>query len=232
MSFVLRTMLLWPVVLAQGAAVRARVPKLPEPPGARQGETGDGRPLKLLIIGDSAAAGVGTSHQDDALLGQLVSRLTPRYRVAWNLQARTGDTTADALKHLQDLPAERFDIAVTSLGVNDVTRLVSLRTWRRRQARLRSVLREKFRVNTLAISGLPPMHGFPALPQPLRWYIGSRATELNEALQADIAADNRAVFVDLRFTEDSTLMSRDGFHPGPDVYAEWARRVAELIQID
>lgn len=230
MSYFLRTLLLGPVILAQGLAVRARVPKLPEPPGERRGQQGSGPPLKLLIIGDSAAAGVGARHQDEALLGQLVSRLSPRYLVSWDLQAKTGDTTAAALARLDAMAPRHFDVAVTSLGVNDVTKMVRLGDWLRQQTLLRSVLKKKFGVDRLIISGLPPMHAFPALPQPLRWHIGSRATEFNRALRKNLAADDETTFVDVRFTSDTTLMSHDGFHPGPDVYARWSELIADAIQ--
>jgi hypothetical protein len=42
------------------------------------------------------------------------------------------------------------------------------------------------------LSGLPPMHRFPALPQPLRWYIGSRARDFDRALAADPVSDSAA----------------------------------------
>ncbi len=230
MRYSLATIALGPVLLAQGIATRRRVPKLPEPPGLREGLSGDGQPLKLLIVGDSAAAGVGASHQDEALLGQVVSALTPNFRVAWSLHAQTGNTTAATLAYLDALRPRHFDVAVTSLGVNDVTRFVGRNLWRRQQAKLRTLLRRKFGVSKLLISGLPPLHGFPALPQPLRWHIGHRATQFNHDLEDDIAADDAAHFVDLRFTTDLSLMASDGFHPGPGMYAEWGKRVAELIQ--
>jgi lysophospholipase L1-like esterase len=230
MSYLLRTLLLGPVILIQGLTVRARVPKLPEPPGERQGRRGSGPPLSLLIIGDSAAAGVGAEHQDEALLGRLVSKLSPHYEISWDLQARTGDTTAGALARLDAMPPRHFDVVVTSLGVNDVTRMVYLGDWLRQQKQLRSVLRNKFSADRIFISGLPPMHAFPALPQPLRWHIGSRATEFNRALRADLAADADTTFLDTRFTSDTTLMSHDGFHPGPEAYAQWGQRIADAIQ--
>lgn len=230
MSYLLRTLLLGPAILIQGLAVRARVPKLPEPPGERQGQQGSGPPLSLLIIGDSAAAGVGAAHQDEALLGQLISKLSPEYQVSWDLQAQTGDTTAGALARLDAMAPRHFDVAVTSLGVNDVTRMVLLRNWLRQQTLLRSVLKTKFTVDRLIISGLPPMHAFPALPQPLRWHIGGRATQFNRALRANVEADGDTTFLDVRFTSDTTLMSHDGFHPGPKAYAQWSEVIADAIQ--
>lgn len=222
--------MLSPLLLLQGMATRRLTPKLAEPPGERDGTRGEGAPLRLLILGDSAAAGVGASHQDEALLGQVVSRLASEFKVTWRLRARTGNTTARTLQLLDAEPPQRFDVAITSLGVNDVTGLVSRNRWRRQQAELRAILKEKFGVDSLLISGLPPLHGFPALPQPLRWILGSRATQFNRDLEIDVDLDEVASFLDLRFTADTTLMASDGFHPGPRIYAEWGARVAALVQ--
>jgi len=225
----LRSMALAPILLAQGAWVRATIPVLPEPAGDREGEAGSGQRLALLIVGDSAAAGVGASHQDEALLGQTLSRLRPRFRVAWSLQARSGDKTQDALARLEALEPREYDVAITSLGVNDAIAMTTRRDWRQRQAQLRELLRDKFGVRTLIVSGLPPMHAFPALPQPLRWHLGCRATEFDEDLKADVAADGRAAYIDLRSDADIRLAASDGFHPGPGVYSLWADRAATII---
>ena len=221
--------MLSPLLILQGLVTRRSVPKLQEPPGRRDGTEGVGRPLRLLILGDSAAAGVGAAHQDQALLGQVVSRLVDQYQVSWALRATTGNTTASILQWLEAQPPQRFDVAVTSLGVNDVTGMVGRSKWRRQQSELRETLKSKFEVKTVLVSGLPPLHGFPALPQPLRWILGARATQFNDDLRQDIATDGAATFLDLRFTADTTLMASDGFHPGPGVYAEWGARVAAKI---
>ena len=225
----LASLALSPILIAQGLVTRRRVPKLPEPPGNREGVIGDGSPLRLLILGDSAAAGVGAPHQDQALLGQIVLRLADKFRVTWRLQARNGNTTATILELLKAQPAQSYDVAVTSLGVNDVTSLVGRNHWRRQQAELRTILKQKFGIGLVIVSGLPPLHGFPALPQPLRWCLGTRATQFDRYLEADVVADGIATFLDLRFTSDTSLMASDGFHPGPGIYSEWAGRVVALI---
>jgi lysophospholipase L1-like esterase len=229
MNYLFRTIGLAPVIVPQGIWTNLRVPTLPEPPGAREGCAGDGPPLKLLVIGDSAAAGVGVSHQDEALLGQVVSRLAGRFQVEFGLHAKTGYTTSDILRHLDEIEPRAYDVALTSLGVNDVLALTSRGTWLARQRRLRQLLREKFGVRLLVISGLPPIHSFPALPQPLRWHLGSRATEFNEALGAAVQADADTGLVNLRFSADASMMASDGFHPGAPIYAEWAERAARII---
>jgi len=228
----LATIALGPLLIAQGRWARARTPVLPEPPGARRGETGrgDGPALRLLVVGDSSAAGVGADDQEQALLGQLVSALSRTQDVAWRLEARTGATTAGTIDHLARLAPERFDAAVTALGVNDVVRGVRLRPWLADQRRLRELLRERFGIRVLVVSGFPPVHGFPALPQPLRWYLGRRSSELDQALRSELRPESDVRFLPIDFEMDPGAMASDGFHPGPRVYEKWGARAAALIE--
>jgi lysophospholipase L1-like esterase len=226
----LLTIVLGPVLLIQGWRTSRRVPLLPEPSGPRRGTSGEGPLLRLLIVGDSAGAGVGAEHQDDALLGQLVQRLAHHYRVEWRLEAETGATTASTIERLEAFEPFKADVVLTSLGVNDVTHRVGKRTWRRQQREVRDLVRSRFGAAHLIVGGLPPVHLFPALPQPLRWYLGRRCTEFDRDLQRQLPSEHDADYVDARWSTDRSLMASDGFHPGPGVYAEWARRAATLIE--
>lgn len=230
MLFYVRAAALAPIILPEALWVRRTVPKLPEPPGERQGHAGRGPMLRLLLAGDSSVAGVGAASQDEALLGQLVKLLKPEFSVEWTLVATSGHKTIDTVGALARLDAAPYDVAVTALGVNDSIAMTTLPMWRRRQARLREMLRQKFGVRTVICTGLPPVHAFPALPQPLRWHFGLRATQFSRVLENDIRLDPDTHFIDVRFTSDISLMASDGFHPGPAVYAEWARRVADVIR--
>lgn len=232
MKHLAATIALGPLLLLQGRHVRRVTPVLPEPPGPRQGRAGTGPPLRLLILGDSAAAGVGASTQDEALSGQLVDALASRFDLTWKLIARTGATTDDTLQTLAALEREPFDIVVTSLGVNDVTGGRSPRRWIADQARLVDLLRSEFSASRFLMSALPPMHLFPALPQPLRAYLGAQALRYNAALRTFAEATEGCTWVSLDVTQDKTHMAHDGFHPGPQIYAAWARRLAQRIGAD
>lgn len=226
----LSTLVLGPVLLLQGRHVRKVTPKLPEPPGERSGITGSGPELRLLILGDSAAAGVGAPHQRDALLGQLVSALAKDFCVHWTLHACTGHTTQQALAHLAQLPPQPFDMVVTSIGVNDATAGTATKRWRQHMVELLHTLEERHEAGHILVSGLPPMHRFPALPQPLRWYMGMRAAALNRTLQQLLSGNPRRQLVEVAFSEDAGLMASDGFHPGPGAYAEWGKIVAGVMR--
>jgi lysophospholipase L1-like esterase len=225
----LATIVLGPILLLQGRRVRRTVPLLPEPDGPREGVSGSGPPLRLLVLGDSAAAGVGAPTQADALAGQTVAALSGSFQVRWKLIARTGLTTQTALDHLRRIETQAFDVVVTSLGVNDVTSGLALNDWRRLQCELAALLHSKFQARHVLLSGLPPMHKFPALPQPLRWYLGSRAMQFDSALEALANAGGGCEFVKLSYTLDTRFMAADGFHPGPAIYALWGADVGRRI---
>ena len=221
---------LLPLLALQARHVRRVTPRLPEPEGEREGHRGEGTPLRLLILGDSAAAGVGASHQDEALLGRLVAALAYVPALEWRLIARSGDTTDDTLRALREQPDLRCDIVVTSLGVNDVTKLRSAAVFVSLQQQLIEHLRTGCGARRILVSGLPPMHAFPALPQPLRAFIGRHARRLDAALAAWLATQPDCEHLPFGELPAADMMATDGFHPGPPIYAEWAERVGQRIR--
>jgi lysophospholipase L1-like esterase len=229
LGYQLATLGLAPLLVAQGMRVRRAVVRLDEPPGARSGCEGSGVPLRLLIAGDSAAAGVGAATQDEALSGQLVAQLRPTRQVHWRLAAQTGHTVRDVIGRLHAAAPERFDVAVVSVGVNDVTGRTRSASWVARQAALIELLKSKFGVDHLLLSSLPPMHVFPALPQPLRWYLGMRASQLNGMLRTIAEADAACEFLQIDFPFEQSYMAVDGFHPAAPAYSAWADAAARAI---
>lgn len=219
-----------PILFAQGRYVRRTVPRLPEAAGPRDGGAGSGRSLRLLIVGDSAAAGVGAATQSEALAGRLAATLAAEFSVRWTLIATTGWTTRCATDALLQIPAAPFDVVVTSLGVNDVTAGRRLQTWLRDQRELVAVLRCKFSAGRILLSALPPMHRFRALPQPLRWYLGAQARSLDQALRGWVESQRDCDHVAPGFGLDPNLMATDGFHPGPEAYRLWSDTLAAHIR--
>ena len=131
---------------------------------------------------------------------------------------------------LEHNPAETFDRVLTSIGVNDVTGLTGEARWLGQQAAIWRLLREKYGVRRIFVTGLPPMHLFTALPQPLRWLLGQRARRFNQALARMLAGHPDCVFIDVDFPLQPEYLASDGFHPGPLAYAHWAARAAAAIR--
>jgi lysophospholipase L1-like esterase len=226
-----------PLLVAQALRTRAKVPRLPEAAGAREGVHGRGPVrLRLLIAGDSSAAGVGVARQDDALAGQLLPRLAQslRAQVRWSLLARTGLTTAQTLELLRESTPIAADLAVIVTGVNDVVdQVASTRAVRAREA-IANLLRNRAGVQHVVFCPLPPVHQFPSLPQPLRWMAGADARRHNRALR-DWVAQRAATLGDVSTLDlahvplDRDTMASDGFHPGAPVYRAVATALAAHI---
>lgn len=217
------------LVVPQGLWLMWRTPCLPEPPGQRSGVSGVGPDLRVLILGDSSAAGVGAHHQVVALTGQFVARLAQTHRVHWHLQAQTGATTASAIESLKHVPPGPYDIVLTGLGVNDVKNGVMLSRYCDDTRLLYTRLRDTFGAKLIIASGMPPVRDFPVLPDPLRWALQRRA-EIFDAAHRDIASNMPPCHY-LKGPDRlrPEHMASDGFHPGPPVYAKWADLAMEVV---
>jgi len=226
--------LLSPILIAQGIWVRFRVARLPEPEGQRSGKSGSGEILRLLILGDSAAAGVGVNSQEKALTGQVVSRLSSKFTLDWHLDAQTGRTTHDTVQALNSRQTESYDVVLISLGVNDVTSRIAVREWLEHCDDLAELLKNKFSAKRIIWSDLPKMEKFTALPQPLRWAIGLRKDSLRNALANWIKQQENVELLEFPdIFEKSDNISRekiedwiasDGYHPGEKIYTLWAEQ--------
>lgn len=234
MNLKLASIALLPLLVLQGQRVKRNTLRLAEPEGARQGCIGQGRPLSILIVGDSAAAGVGVEQQDQALLGQLLACLQDHYQVTYQLHAKTGRTTAQLIRAVQALSIQKVDVVITSVGVNDVTRLMPVSLWMQQQKRLYAVIQNKFNPQLILAASVPPMHLFPALPQPMAWLLGEYAKQMNQQLQAYVHSQSKMLYLDYDLEQYQAMnltMAKDGFHPSQEIYAFWARAMAEKIQM-
>ncbi len=225
----LTALALMPLIVPQGLYVKFRAAQLQEAAGPRAGQIGSGPPLRVLILGDSSAAGVGVATQSRALAGQFVAPLAKHYTVTWQLHAQTGATSASMNATIRSLDVEPFDVALIALGVNDVKNGVRLSRYQIQTARLYDRLTDAFGIRLICASGMPPVKDFPLLPDPLRWALQSRA-QVFDAAHRDLIATRPACFHlkgPERLCPDD--MAEDGFHPGPAVYAEWGQLAADLV---
>ncbi len=225
-------LVLSPLFVAQALRVRRTAQSLPEANGPREGTVGKGPVLRLAIIGDSSAAGVGVTTQSHALAGQLTELLAQNFTVTWHLDAVTGATTRSTLTRLEQVQPRPTDIIITALGVNDVTRLVPARSWVHQQNMLFARLETLFTPRQIYASGMPPLDRFPLLPEPLRWSLGRHARKLEAARVKALSGKRGVTHVPFSLPLDPALMASDGFHPGPDIYHLWGKEMANRITSD
>jgi lysophospholipase L1-like esterase len=221
--------LLSPLLWLQARHVRRTAPRMPEPPGHRAGTAGSGSLVRLLVAGDSGAAGVGAASQEQALCGQLVQRLSQHHTVQWCVLAVNGLDTPGLMQLLKDSPAEQFDVVVLSMGANDATGLCAPLRWAQWQNGLAELIADRFNPHLLIHSAVPPMHACKALPQPLRWFMGRWAQQMNTTLQGQLADQDRRTLHWHPASTTSAGMAADGIHPSDAGYSVWADGLSQFI---
>lgn len=218
---------LGPVLLPQGMWVRRKALRMPEAAGPREGRAGEGdEKMRLVVIGDSSAAGVGVDHQSRALAWPLADEVGRRVggAVRWQLLAQTGISSSDAVEFVSQSRRHRADVAVIVLGVNDVTSQTPAPQF---VANLEKLVRV-VGVRRAVFAGLPPMHLLSAVPHPLRWYLGRYSAWLDGALRDWCKAQDLG-YCASDWASDPRLLADDGYHPGPKLYPQWAARLAEVV---
>ena len=224
-----------PVLFVQGRRVIATTPKLPEAYGPATGAVpGAGPPLRIAVVGESTAAGVGAERHAEALPGSLAAEVLMRTgrAAAWSVHARTGYTAAKVRRRLLDGLAEAApDVAVVAIGVNDLLASRPLARFERDVAGLVTGIRTAAGADVpVVLSGMPPMSRLPALPQPLRGILGRRGRAMDRRL-ARVARRLPAVrHLAFDLPPDSgRFFGADGFHPGPAGYRLWAEQCAPHV---
>ncbi|MHA6494252.1 SGNH/GDSL hydrolase family protein [Pseudomonas borbori] len=221
-----------PLALPLALLTRRKTVRMPVAGGPQSGVAGAelaGTPLRLLVLGESTAAGVGVACQAHALVGQLAGALAARHNrpVRWRACGENGITAAQAcrrlLPHVENEPA---DLVLLVFGVNDSTALSSLRRWR--EALSVMALHFSARGAQVVFSAVPPIRHFSALPWVLRWLLGARAQLLDRELQriAPVLGASHCE-VAVRFSAD--YLAPDGYHPSRLGYQLWAEGLSQAI---
>ena len=240
-----------PVYLYQGMKLKKTALRLPEAEGERRGRltlaskdnsSEDKATLNLMLLGDSSAAGVGVSSQQQALAGQLLEQLQllPQIQqkfsqLEWSLHATSGHTSFDALRRLYVLPkpATAVDIMIVMIGVNDTTANISTSKWEQQLREIIGLSKRKFGAKHIIFPCLPPMQNMPAIPSPLNKLMGYKTQLMNEKLiqVCDHYDEVLALQFDLENTDlqNQNFFAEDGFHPNSAVYLLLAEKLATTI---
>jgi lysophospholipase L1-like esterase len=211
--------------------VRLTAPRLDEASGEPCGITGQGSTLRMLALGDSIIAGVGIETVESSLPVLLAGELAAKgHQVHWRLHGENGADIADLCDLLDTLAVHNPpDFLLISVGVNDVTGLTSLRSWRVRLEQMFDMIVLKFPDVRIIFAGLPPMDRFPVLPQPLRTALGMRARML-DTIACDVVSNvSGAIHVPTRVDPEFMSFCEDGFHPDTASCKIWAEQLALLL---
>jgi lysophospholipase L1-like esterase len=225
---------LWlPVVAAQGVWLRSTLRLAPPASGATNGlaPSASGTPLRVVVVGDSTAAGCGVIDTSDGFSAALAQQLAADCRrpVAWEMHGQPGATVRRVRYRLVPCLRDGFDLAVLLAGANDVMAGRGPAAWRVDLVGILADLTERAR--RVVVAGIPPFALFPALPRTLARYLGERADVLNNTSR-EVCALNpaRTTFISTPAGQPpADFFGNDRFHPSAAGYRLWAQDVAARL---
>jgi lysophospholipase L1-like esterase len=191
-----------------------------------------GNPLRLLMVGDSIAAGLGATKPKHTLGARLAKALAGQSGRAVQLRtaAVVGSESSMLESQLDSLPlGYRPDIAVIVVGGNDVTHRV--RTARSAADLGAAITRLRSLGAEVVVATCPDLGVLRTVPQPLR-SVGHRTSRRLAAAQARTALANGARPVSLGDNlgplfraQPEDMFAEDRFHPSSLGY----RRAAKVL---
>ena len=220
--------------ILQAIYARATILRLPEALGPRSdvhaAKQNFGSPLRLLLVGESSAMGVGVRSVSHSLIAYLAAELsrTLSRSVHWKLIGKTGSTLRALVGQLQSCALEQFDLAIVIAGVNDVFRLTTTKRWIEEVRALTDILHEHGSSFVL-FSHIPPVGDFPAFRPPLAALLTKRAQTLNFALERAIATHPACGTCPWEIPNKPSMFARDKVHPSAIGYRTWAEVLAARV---
>lgn len=195
-----------------------------------------GRPVQLLVLGDSIAAGLGAEVPNEtfgARLAKLLGKAAER-PVRLTTAARVGAESSMLAAQLATLrPAYAPDVAVIIVGGNDVTHRVPVADSAKHLREAIDVLHELGA--RVVVGTCPDLGALRPVPQPLRT-LGSRASKQLAAAQREAALEAGARAVSLAevvgpffITNPDEMFSLDRFHPSAAGYKRTAKAVLPSV---
>ena len=219
-----------PLLFPQSRVILSHLPILPEAQAGWRGTVDGPDPLRLLVIGDSTAAGVGVSDNGDGLPGHLAREIasTLDRGVEWSVIARSGATTGEVRNFFLGLAArESFDLIFVSTGVNDVMQLRTKYAFTADLELILAGLESSSPTAALMVAGIPRMERFSSLPDPLGTILGARAYRLNAAAHRVIERHPGVVHAPPWPIGVDGFFAEDNFHPSAVGYRAWARKAVD-----
>lgn len=219
------------LLLPQAIYVKRTTLRLPEADAQNPSSKPEG--IQLLHIGESTVAGVGVTSLEQGLTANLATQLESSLHqpVNWHSFGVNGIRLNELINEVEQQTLDQADLVVVTMGVNDTTGLTSVKQWQYQLQRCIDYLKDNHSA-PIVFTQVPPMLKFPALPAPLRYFIGIRALIMDGYLQKVCKRNTDTFYVGIEPEFKNSMMAKDGYHPSATGYQAWAQALEpELTEI-
>jgi lysophospholipase L1-like esterase len=230
--------LLYGVVIGQALLARKTIPQVISPPPRADGTYGahyDGEPIRLVVLGDSSAAGYGAELPSETFAAAVAAGLAEQqHRPVWmRCLAVVGAESKGLPPQVEVALRHRPDVVVICIGGNDVTHRVAVPL---------AVQHLVEAVRALRVAGVevivgtcPDLGTIRPIQPPLRWLARHWSRQLATAQTiAVVEAGGRTVSLgdllgELFYAEPDRMFSIDRFHPSGAGYLAAAQAVLPTV---
>ncbi|WP_336055249.1 SGNH/GDSL hydrolase family protein [Nitratireductor sp. CH_MIT9313-5] len=224
----------FPVYAWQGIGVRLRTPRMLPPQGpVRHRIEGKDPAVRLLVIGDSSAAGVGIADNSHGLPSQLARLIALRHdrAVTWRAAGFNSATSGQLRDHvIPNLADENWTHIVLVVGTNDAKNYHTIPRFKREFGGLLYALRAKWPEALIVWSPIVNMRQMPALPPLLGKILAIRAELVNR--KGTLLCQERGVVpaLPLPIDDPEQGFAEDGFHASAAGYRAWAEHLLHYME--
>lgn len=230
---ILYSWLMFPAYAWQGAKIRNGTERM-DPP-AHKGELsskGKGKPIKVLLIGDSSAAGVGVDTIEHSLGGHMCRLLNKKskrpitVRIAGNNSA-TAPQVRDYI--VPNIEHQKFDFIALNIGTNDAKNFHHGNKFCKNFGTLLYALKTKWPDSKIIWSGIIDLEELEMLPKPLNKILGIRSRILNRNGEKLCAERGALAPGNKEWKVIRENFSNDGFHASSLGYERWAEGLSSYM---
>lgn len=190
--------------------------------------------MRLIVLGDSVAAGYAVPHHRATVAGALAERLADRFgvNVEWQVVATTGFTAGEAVGLVDPLLFAAADLVFVSIGVNDTKNLHASARFRRELGALIDAVLVAAPRALVAVLGIPPLEQLPVLPRPLADAMGWRGRAFDAISASVVRARPRTLRIVPAKVLTPAMFAEDGFHPSEFLHGLFADAVMRSLPVD
>lgn len=190
----------------------------------------DGRPLRVVAVGDSTLTGPGLEHPGEVWLRQALELVDHPTPIELTSLAVGGSRAVDVARRLPDALDAEPDVVVVAVGSNDAIHATPLRQFLSHYDRTLAALSE---VAPVAVTNLGDLGCIVRFPPPLRQAARRRGRSISAAIERTVARHANVTLLDVSPANpsfaDRSLFGPDLFHPTATGHAMWAHSIAPQL---